>query len=148
LNAAAVTLALRLKVWILVNISRIQPSYRTFSWSAYASSFASGSSNLSLSVLRKPVIELKCASLSVRLFQWIVRSSPLAVILGLADSRTAHTMPRLASTLPSNKPLSRGSYQSREEPEVVSESEPRTSRGFFHFPETKRDMLVSKHGSC
>jgi hypothetical protein len=67
--------------------------------------------------------------------------------MGLVDSRTAHTTPRLASTLPSDMPFSRGSYQSREEPEVVSRSEPRTPRGFFHFPETLRDMLVSKHGS-
>ena len=76
-----------------------------------------------------------------------MRGSPLAVIMGLVDSRTAHTTPRLASTLPSDMPFSGGSYQSREEPEVVSRSEPRTPRGFFHFPETKRDMLVSKHGS-
>jgi hypothetical protein len=44
-----------------------------------------------------------------------VRGSPLAVIMGLVGSRTAHTTPRLASTLPSDIPFSGGSYQSRDE---------------------------------
>jgi hypothetical protein len=77
-----------------------------------------------------------------------VRGSPLAVILGLdLKSTTAHTTPRLTSTLPSDMPFSGGSYQSREEPLVVSQRELRTPRGLFHFPETMRDMLASKHGS-
>jgi len=62
-----------------------------------------------------------------------VRGSPLAVIMGLVDSRKAHTTPRLASTLPSDMPFIEGSYQSREEPGVVSRSEPRTPTDFFHF---------------
>jgi hypothetical protein len=49
-----------------------------------------------------------------------VRGSPLTVIMGLLDSRTAHTTPRLASILPSDMPFSGGSYQSREKPGVVS----------------------------
>jgi hypothetical protein len=76
-----------------------------------------------------------------------VRGSPLAVIMGHVDSWTAYTAPRLACTLPSDMHFSGGSYQSREEPEVVSRGEPRTPRGFFHFPETMRDMLVRKHDS-
>jgi hypothetical protein len=44
-----------------------------------------------------------------------VRGSPLAVIMGLVESQTAHTTPRLASIQPSGVPFSGGSYQSREE---------------------------------
>jgi hypothetical protein len=44
-----------------------------------------------------------------------VRGLPLAVIMGLVDSRTAHTTPRLASTPPSGIPFSGGLCQSREE---------------------------------
>jgi len=44
-----------------------------------------------------------------------VRCSPLVVIMGLVDSRTAHTTPRLASVWPSGVPIGGGSYQSREE---------------------------------
>jgi hypothetical protein len=49
------------------------------------------------------------------LWSFTVRGSPLAVIMGVVDSRTANTTPRLASTLPSDMPFSGGSYQSREE---------------------------------
>ena len=49
-----------------------------------------------------------------------VRGSPLAVMMGLVRSPTAHTTPRLASTLPSDMPFSGGSYRSRAVPEVVS----------------------------
>jgi len=47
--------------------------------------------------------------------QLVVRGSPLAVIMGLVDSRTAYTTPRPASVWPSGVPFSGGSYQSREE---------------------------------
>jgi len=50
----------------------------------------------------------------------VVRGSALAVMMGLVRSPTAHTTPRLASTLPSDMPFSGGSYRSREVPEVVS----------------------------
>jgi hypothetical protein len=81
-----------------------------------------------------PLLKLKIFGTAIS--SPVVRGSPLAVIMGLVDSRTAHTTPRPASTLPSDMPFSGGSYQSRKEPEVVSRSEPRTPRGFFHFPET------------
>jgi len=44
-----------------------------------------------------------------------VKGSPQAVTMGLVGRRTAYTALRLASTWPSNMPLSGGSYQSREE---------------------------------
>jgi len=78
----------------------------------------------------------------------VVRGSPLAVIMGLVDSRKADTLPRLASILPSDMPFSGGSYQSREE----LNSWPVEKSGQDHerllsFLDTMRDTLASKHGS-
>jgi hypothetical protein len=77
-----------------------------------------------------------------------VRGSPLAVIMGLVSTQGQHIPCREFQVLcPVICLLAEDSYQSREEPEVVSQSEPRTPRRFFHFSETMRDMLVREHGS-
>jgi hypothetical protein len=80
--------------------------------------------------------------------QSAVRGSPLAVIMGLVSTQGQHIPCRELQVLcPVMCLLAEDSYQSREEPEVVSRSEPRTPRRFFHFSETMRDMLVLEHGS-
>jgi len=62
-----------------------------------------------------------------------VRGYPLAVIMGLVGSRTAHTTPRLASTRPSGVPFSEGLCQSREELQSWPVARgARIMRGFFH----------------
>jgi hypothetical protein len=78
-----------------------------------------------------------------------VRGYPLAVTMGLVDSRTAYTAPRLASTSPSDMPFSGGfisvTRRTQKNRPVVRGA--RSVRDFFHLPDTMRDMLVSKHGS-
>ena len=75
-----------------------------------------------------------------------VRGSPLAVIMGLVDSRKAHTTPDLQVLCPVIC-LVAGVHISHEKNMGWSVGVSREHQWLFSLPETMRDMIVSKHGS-